>query len=141
LDAFVKNGGNLLFSEIAPGEYLIGEKNISVKHTIMGEYYFANLTDRLLKDTRFKDKDFFLWYDKKVGYIQPLLKNVFRAEGWNPIITTGLCNFAGEDPAGYLAAADLSYGKGKFIVCEITLANRIMENPAAYSLFKQLINE
>jgi hypothetical protein len=141
LDAFVRNGGNLLFSEIAAGEYLIGEKNISVKHTIMGEYYFANLTDRLLKDTRFKDKDLFLWYDKKVGYIQPLLKNVFRAEGWNPIITTGLCNFGGEDPAGYLAAADLTYGKGKFIVCEITLANRIMENPAAYSLFKQLINE
>ena len=141
LDSFVLRGGKLLFAEIPAGNYTIGSSKVHIQHTIMGEYYFANLTDRLLKDTRFKDKDLFLWYDKKVGYIQPLLKNVFRAEGWNPIITTGLCNFGGEDPAGYLAAADLTYGKGKFIVCEITLANRIMENPAAYSLFKQLINE
>lgn len=141
LDAFVRNGGNLLFSEIIPGEYLIGEKNISVKHTIMGEYYFTNLADKILNDIRFKDKDLFLWYDKKVGYIQPLLKNVFRAEGWNAIATTGLCNFAGEDPSGYLAAADYQFGKGKFIVCEISLANRMAENPSGFMLLKKMLNE
>ena len=141
LDSFVLRGGKLLFTEIPAGNYTIGSSKVNIQHTIMGEYYFANPAENLLKDKRFNDKDFFLWYDKKAGYIQPLLKNVFRADGWNPLITTGLCNFGGEDPAGYLAAADLQYGKGKFIVCEITLANRIMENPAAYSLFKQLINE
>jgi hypothetical protein len=139
IDQFVRKGGKVLFTEVPAGKYDIANTTVEVKHTIMGEYYFANPDASLLKDQQFQPKDFFLWYDKKAGYIQPLLNNVFRAEGWSPLVTTGLCNFAGEDPAGYLAAATLPMGKGKFIFCELTLANRVLENPAAFALLKKII--
>jgi hypothetical protein len=139
IDQFVRKGGKVLFTEIPAGKYDIANTTVEVKHTIMGEYYFANPDATLLRDKQFQPKDFFLWYDKKAGYIQPLLRNVFRAEGWTPLVTTGLCNFAGEDPAGYLAAATLPLGKGKFIFCELTLANRVLENPAAFAFLKKVI--
>jgi hypothetical protein len=139
IDQFVRKGGKVLFTEVPAGKYDIANTTVEVKHTIMGEYYFANPDASLLKDKQFQPKDFFLWYDKKAGYIQPLLRNVFRAEGWAPLVTTGLCNFAGEDPAGYLAAATLPMGKGKFIFCELTLANRVLENPAAFAFLKKVI--
>jgi hypothetical protein len=82
-----------------------------------------------------------MWYDKTKGYIQPLLYNVFKANKWTPLITTGLCNFAGEDPAGYLAAASYTYGKGSFVLCEISLANRIKENPTASNLLLKILND
>lgn len=140
LDAYVQQGGQLLFTELPEGNYPVAASSVAVKKTIMGEYYFANPSDFLLKDKKFSSKDFFLWYDKSVDYIQPLLRNVFRAPGWTPLITTGLCNFAGEDPAGYLAAAELKMGKGRYVFCEITLAGRMRENPAAYALMKKLVN-
>jgi hypothetical protein len=30
-------------------------------------------------------------------------------------------------------------GKGKFIFCELTLANRVLENPAAFAFLKKII--
>lgn len=141
IDDFVRKGGKVLFTEIPAGKYVIADKPVEVKKTIMGEYYFANPAAQLLQDKQFKSKDFFMWYDKKADYIQPLLRNVFRAEGWTPVLTTGLCNFGGDDPSGYLAAATYDLGKGRFIFCELTLADRILENPAAFALLKKLAGQ
>ena len=84
-------------------------------------------------------KDVFLWYDREKGYIQPLLKTVFRAERWTPLVTTGLCNFGGNDPAGYLAAAELKAGKGRYIFSAVCLSGRLPENPPARQLFLAML--
>ena len=141
IDLFVEQGGKVLFTEIKAGDFTIADNNVSIKKTIMGNYYFANPTSELLKTGNIQAKDFFMWYDKTKGYIQPLLYNVFKANKWTPLITTGLCNFAGEDPAGYLAAASYTYGKGSFVLCEISLANRIKENPTASNLLLKILND
>ena len=140
IDLFVEQGGKVLFTEIKAGDFTIADNNVSIKKTIMGNYYFANPTLNLLNTGNFQAKDFFMWYDKTKGYIQPLLYNVFKANKWMPLITTGLCNFAGEDPAGYLAAASYTYGEGSFVLCEISLANRIKENPNASNLLLNMLN-
>ena len=139
LDGFVNRGGKLLFIELPQGKYEIDHTTVEVKKTIMGEYYFANPSDLLLKDKQFHNRDFFLWYDKETDCLQPLLRHVFRAPSWEPLVTSGLCNFAGEDPSGYLAAAELKKGKGRYLFCEMSLSGRMRENPAAYNLFKKLI--
>lgn len=139
INGFVKNGGKVFFAELPEGVYSIAGTSVEVKKTIMGEYYFADPSSLLLKKNRIDQDDLFLWYDRKLGYIQPLLRNVFRAAGWSPIVTTGLCNFGGDDPSGYLAAADYAYGRGKFVFCELTLAGRIPDNPSALHLLKTML--
>jgi hypothetical protein len=64
---------------------------------------------------------------------------VFRANGWKPLVETGLCNFAGEDPSGYLAAAQLPFGKGKFIINQLRLMKNASVNPPAHHLFKYML--
>jgi hypothetical protein len=139
LDRFVSAGGRILFTEIPQGSYAVADSKVEVKKTIMGEYYFANPHPGLIQRHGIRDKDLFMWYDAAAGRVQPLLRNVFRAPGWNPLVTTGLCNFAGEDPSGYLAAAEKTHGKGRFIFCEVTLAGRIRENPQAGALLKAML--
>ena len=141
VDEFVKAGGTVLFSELPQGRYRIDGTDVEVTKTIMGEYYFANPEPRMMKSAQLLDKDLFMWYDRKVGYVQPLLRNVFRAEGWRSLVSTGLCNFGGNDPAGYIAVADRRSGKGRFVICEVTLAGRIKENPAAQHLLKALVSD
>jgi hypothetical protein len=57
------------------------------------------------------------------------------------LATSGLCNFAGEDPAGYLATGSFKYGKGQFIVNTISLAGRIKENPAGVEFLKTILKK
>lgn len=130
INLFVQKGGKVLLNEWPIGSYTIADEKISIQSTIMGSYYFANSTSQLLANSTLQPKDFFMWYDKSKDYIQPILYAVIKAPRWNPIVTTGLCNFAGQDPAGYLAAGSYNFGKGTFIVNAITLAGRIKENPA-----------
>ena len=138
-DDFVFNGGRLLFNEVGEGKHDIGNTEVHIQHTIMGEYYFADVVDDVLKKTDLDNKDIFMWYDKEKGYVQPLLGSVFRANGWKPLVETGLCNFAGEDPSGYLAAAQLPFGKGKFIINQLRLMKNASVNPPAHHLFKYML--
>lgn len=139
LDAFVEAGGTVFFSQLDPGKYTVYQTDVEVKKTIMGEYYFANIAAALLQDKKLSPNDFFLWYDKRKDYIQPVLTSVFKQNGWEPLVTTGLCNFAGEDPAGYLGAGYLRHGKGKFLLCQVSLVNRIKENPAGAVFLKKIL--
>lgn len=139
IDAFVQKGGKVMFLELPKGSYNIGGTKVDVEPTIMGEYFFANTEERLLRPQALDAKDVFLWYDREKGYIQPLLKTVFRAERWTPLVTTGLCNFGGNDPAGYLAAAELKAGKGRYIVSAVCLSGRLPENPPARQLFLAML--
>lgn len=140
IDLFVKAGGKVVFLELPKGEYAIADDMIEVQHTIMGEYYFVNPGKHLMERSALSSKDLFLWYDQQKGYIQPLLSHVFKADGWKPFITTGLCNFAGEDPSGYMAGASYRWGKGNFVLCEVQLSDRINENPPARELFRAIID-
>ena len=139
VDAFVRSGGTVVFSELPQGKYKIDTSEVVVTKTIMGEYYFANPEPELMKRSGLRDKDLFMWYDRKAGCVQPLLRNVFRAPGWDALVSTGLCNFAGADPSGYMAVAERRVGKGRFVFSEVTLAGRMSDNPAAGHLMKALL--
>jgi hypothetical protein len=139
VDAFVRRGGRAILTEWPEGRYAVAGTMVDVQRTIMGDYFFANPAPRLLATGRLAPQDLFLWYDARVGYIQPLLRQVFRAPGWSPLVTTGLTNFSGADPTGYLAAADLRLGRGRFVFSTVSLAGRLRENPAARQLLTECI--
>jgi hypothetical protein len=138
---FVKKGGRVIFLELPTGSYSIGGTTVNVSKTIMGDYFFAQITPELLKDKRFQSKDFFLWYDQKAGYINPIISNIFKAEGWKPLLTSGLCNWGKEDPSGYSVVGEKRSGKGAYYISEIMLSGRVKENPAGWLLFNRMVND
>ena len=137
---FVKKGGRVIFLELPTGSYSIAGTTVKVSKTIMGDYFFAQVTPDLLKDKRFHSKDFFLWYDQKTGYINPIVANIFKADGWKPLLTSGLCNWGKEDPSGYSVVGEKKYGKGAYYISEVTLSGRVKENPAGWMLFNRMVN-
>jgi hypothetical protein len=139
INAFVKNGGKAILNEWPNGDYEIESNKFNIQSTIMGNYYFANISNEVLASSTLKPKDFFMWYDKSKDYIQPILYSVIKAPKFKPLATSGLCNFGGEDPAGYLATGSFNYGKGQFIVNTINLAGRIKENPAGMEFLKTIL--
>jgi len=141
INAFVKNGGKAILNEWPNGDYEIESNKFNIQSTIMGNYYFANISNEVLSSSTLKPKDFFMWYDKSKDYIQPILYSVIKAPNFKPLATSGLCNFAGEDPAGYLATGSFKYGKGQFIVNTISLAGRIKENPAGVEFLKTILKK
>jgi hypothetical protein len=141
INAFVKNGGKAILNEWPNGDYEIESNKFNIQSTIMGNYYFANISNEVLASSTLKPKDFFMWYDKSKDYIQPILYSVIKAPNFKPLATSGLCNFAGEDPAGYLATGSFKYGKGQFIVNTISLAGRIKENPAGIEFLKTILKK
>ena len=141
INAFVKNGGKAILNEWPNGDYEIESNKFNIQSTIMGNYYFANISNEVLTSSTLKPKDFFMWYDKSKDYIQPILYSVIKAPNFKPLATSGLCNFAGEDPAGYLATGSFKYGKGQFIVNTISLAGRIKENPAGIEFLKTILKK
>ena len=141
INEFIKNGGKAILNEWPNGDYDIEGNRFNIQSTIMGNYYFANISNEVLTSSSLKSKDFFMWYDKSKDYIQPILYSVIKAPKFKPLATTGLCNFAGEDPAGYLATGAFNYGKGQFIVNTIHLAGRIKENPAGIEFIKTILKK
>lgn len=141
INTFIRNGGKAILNEWPNGDYNIEGNNFNIQSTIMGNYYFVNLSNEVLASSTLKPKDFFMWYDKSKDYIQPILYSVIKAPKFKPLATTGLCNFAGEDPAGYLATGAFNYGKGQFIVNTIQLSGRIKENPAGIEFLKTILKK
>jgi len=140
-EEFVKKGGKVIFLELPAGSYSIAGTTVNVSKTIMGDYFFAQITPELLKDKRFHSKDFFLWYDQKAGYINPIISNIFKADGWKPLLTSGLCNWGKEDPSGYSVVGEKWSGKGAYYISEIMLSGRVKENPAGWILFNRMVND
>jgi hypothetical protein len=140
-DAYVHAGGKILFTTLPTGQFTIGNSTVTVQPTIMGKYFFANPTPAILSKKILESKDIFMWYDKSKGYIQPMLDRVFSADGWMPLITTGLCNFGGNDPNGYLAAASYKMGKGKFVLNVLQLSGMMEDNPPAKFLLQTMIKQ
>jgi hypothetical protein len=138
---FVEKGGKAILNEWPNGDYEVEGNKFNIQSTIMGNYYFVNLSNDILSSSTLKPKDFFMWYDKSKDYIQPILYSVINAPKLKAYATTGLCNFAGEDPAGYLATGSFNYGKGQFIVNAIHLSGRIKENPAGIEFLKTILKK
>lgn len=85
-----------------------------------------------------RPRDLRLWYDSGEGRITPLLKTVFTAPDWTPILLSGNGGWGGAwGPA--LAAAERRDGRGMWRLCQVELAGRVSANPPAAILARRLL--
>ncbi len=131
IDSLVRSGKTALFLELPEGELQIGESSVSLRKTIMGNYYFVSPETGHELVRWAEPDDFRFWYNDEKEVITPFIETVFRAEGWAPILSTGLTSWGSRDNGKYLAVAEKSMGKGKLVICQLQLNHRTNSNPPA----------
>ncbi|QOD61817.1 glycoside hydrolase family 2 [Polaribacter haliotis] len=141
LDKMVSQGKTLVFLELPVGEHKIGNKNILIEKTVMGQYYFVNPLSGHPLTKGFKPFDFKFWYNESKGFASAFLSTLIEVkDGWVPILKSGKTTWVGI--AGESAAAvELKSGKGSFIVCQLQLKNHLKTNPTATIFGKRLLNQ
>lgn len=138
IDFLVKKGKTVVFLELPQGTYHIGEGNVNVEKTAMGSYYFVSPeTGHSLVKTN-KPMDFKFWYDESKELVSPFLSAIFTGENWVPILSSGSTNWVG-DKGEAMAVAEMYHGKGKFIICQVQLMNRLNTNPVAKIFTEKLL--
>ena len=139
LDARVAAGSRLVFTELPDGEYLIGASLCQVKTSCMMPMNFVSRDTGHRFVRGFSPDDFKYWYDPAWDRIEPILERTFTAEGFLEILTSG--NTDGEGRWGrVMAAGELPWGQGSFVLCQLKLNGRTGHNPAAARFARRLLD-
>ena len=140
-----EKGAKIIFFCLPEGETEIAGTNVEVTRCSFRAMHFAarNKEHPIVAD--FGPHDIRYWYDEDVDRISPVLYDMFKADGFSPILTTATRGIRNkENPNGIwqkrFAAAEKQHGKGTMRICQVNLQNRIVSTPPANILFERLIN-
>lgn len=140
VDRLVQSGKTAVFMELPEGNFQVADSEVNLYNTIMGNYYFVSpeTGHELVRWAR--PMDFSFWYNEEMQVIAPFIGTVFKADDWTSILSSGLTSWDSRDKGIYQAVAEKRNGKGKYVICQLQLNDRINTNPAAkkfaYELFK-----
>ena len=138
--AAVAAGATALVIELPPGEHQISGSRIVFEETGMEKRHFVARAIEHPLARHFHEDDFKFWFDPALDRAAPLLETLFFADDtWTPILRTGQGGW-GRDWEPALAAAEKPHGKGRFILCQVTLAGRLI-NPVARLFAQRLVEE
>lgn len=126
----VERGATAVLLEIPEGELQVAGSRVRFETAGMESRHFVAREPSHPLVADFRPNDFRFWFDPALDRPAPLLNTLFFAdESWAPILRTGQGGWGREwEPA--LAAAEKAYGNGRFILCQVTLAGRLI-NPGA----------
>lgn len=79
----------------------------------------------------FEPFDFRFWYDEKAGLITPLANAKFSGDGWNAVLRA----------QGQMAVGERVCGRGRVVLCEALLVDRLAANPTARIFAERLLTE
>lgn len=140
IDSWVQKGARVIFFELAPGNYSIGTAQVDVKNSSMLPMNYVSTATGHPFVNGFRKKAFWNWYDREEDMITPILESTVSGEKIIPVLSSGNTD---ENGNWKMAAAvgEQKEKKGSFFICQLKLAGRTKENPAAMQFLKKLINE
>ena len=133
-------GFKIIFLELDPGTYRIGEAVITVKDSGMLPMHFVSSNTEHQMTQGFGPFDFRNWYDRSADRITPILETTFTGEGFIPILQSGNTDENGEWGRA-AAAAEVSMEQGKIYICQVKLAGRMEDNPVAKEFAVRMISQ
>lgn len=133
-------GFKIIFLELDPGTYRIGEAVITVKDSGMLPMHFVSSNTEHRMTQGFGPFDFRNWYDRSADRITPILDTTFTGEGFIPILQSGNTDENGEWGRA-AAAAEISMEQGKIYICQVKLAGRMEDNPVAKEFAVRMISQ
>jgi hypothetical protein len=99
---------------LPPGEHILLGERITVKKSCSPHHFLSrNTGHELVKG--YREFDFRFWYDQEKDMITPIADTTLRCDFMRPILLCG-----GDDRWEY-AAAEMTCGKGRVIVCQAIL--------------------
>lgn len=136
----LEHGALAVGVELTAGEHDLLGHRVAVKPCGMSPLFFVSRATNHPMMAEFKPDDFRFWYDRSVRYVMPLISDTFTAEGWTPILKSGNGGWQGEwGPV--LAAAEIKIGQGGLRVCQVSLGNRVKDNPVAERFAYRLLED
>lgn len=131
VDGLVEEGKTVVFLELPEGDFEIGDEEVIIENTIMGQYYFVSpaTNHSIVKDSQ--PFDFKFWYDDSEDLVKPILSSMIKVDtSINNILNTGKTTWI-DIEGEYAAAIEIKKGQGVFRICQLKLNNRIEANPTA----------
>lgn len=134
-DYELNENSNVIFIEdLEPGEHEIAGEIIKVKECGMLPLHFVSRKSGHEVVSKFRERDFAYWYDKKEDRITPLLYKTFIAQGFQPLLLSG--NRDEDDNWKEAFAAAVKEYEGKLYV--ICLVKMRLENPVAKRFLREI---
>jgi hypothetical protein len=128
IDAALASGATAVFLNLSKGEYVLPGSIAPVKIESANPHFMSRKTGHPLV-AGFQPNDFEFWFDKKAGMLTPLGNGKFKGSNWKPILLA----------QGVNGVAERSVGRGKVILCELFLADRVGVNPTARLFAERLL--
>ena len=130
IDAAVEKGARAIFLNLPKGEYVLPGSAAKVTVQTANPHFLSRATGHPLV-AGFEPFDFRFWYDTKSDMITPLASAKFSGDGWSAVLKT----------QGVMAVGERAYGRGRVILCEAFLADRLAVNPTARMFAERLLTE
>ncbi len=139
IDTRVEQGAKLIHMRLPSGVFDICGQTMDIKFSAMLPLHFVSRDTGHPSVANLKAEDVRYWYDEALGRISPILMDSFCDDTFTPILSTGNANDK-KEWAYALACAEKKIGNGKFILCQVDIANRVSTNPVAREIVEKLIN-
>ena len=130
IDGAVEQGARAIFLNLPRGAYVLPGSTDRVSIQAANPHFLSRDTRHPLV-AGFEPFDFRLWFDEKEDMITPLANGKFGGAGWDTILKA----------QGINAVAERAAGRGRVILCEAFLSDRIGANPPARIFADRLLTE
>ncbi len=134
----VTSGAVCLLLPFPSGSYRIAGDTVTITECGMKPVHFVSRKTGHPAVEEFYPDDFKFWYDESSGYVTPLLEANFEGSGWTEVLSSGNGGWRSSWRKTF-AVAEKCYGKGKFILCQLKVSERIQTEPAAVIFLKKLL--
>jgi len=131
INSAVQNGATAVFLSLPKGGYLLPGSSETVRVQSANPHFLSRATGHPLV-AGFEEFDFRFWFDERAGMITPLGNGKFSGYDWDATILKV------QDAAG---VAERKFGKGRVVLCEAFLADRVSANPTARIFVERLLTD
>lgn len=135
-----EEGKKLIFLDLPAGEYTLHHETVNIQKSGMLPMHFLSRDTGHRWVRGFHRKAFRYWYDRAQDRIAAICDHTFVSERFIPVLTSGNTDRRGEWGRA-MAAGEMPVGKGSVVLCQVKLAGRVHENPAAMRFAVSMLTE
>lgn len=139
-DRMAEEGKKLIFLDLPAGEYTLHHETVNIQKSGMLPMHFLSRDTGHRWVRGFHRKAFRYWYDRAQDRIAAICDHTFVSERFIPVLTSGNTDRRGEWGRA-MAAGEMPVGKGSVVLCQVKLAGRVHENPAAMRFAVSMLTE
>ena len=133
LTAYLEQGGLAVLFEQRSGELQLCGQKITIERYRYRDFVSRRTGHKLVEG--FDENDFAYWYYPPYDRIEHVCKTVISCEDIVPILITSHWS-----PVRIPVVGEINVGKGKLIINQLSLSDRLKVNPIVFEFYNKIIN-